>query len=77
VAAARGELVRRGPDDDPEDGGAEDFEDVRTHLDDEAYEEFVRREMDGEGRRRDHPRVGIVLAVIGALVLALAVLVLR
>lgn len=57
------------PDDD-----TDDFDDLpETHLDDEAYEEFVGRTFDTGGRVRGVPPVGVVIAVLIVLVLAVAV----
>ena len=56
----------------------DDFDDLpQTHLDDEAYEEFLMRELDGSGRLRGMPPVAIVLVVLAILVLAIAVVSLR
>ena len=80
VAPGGGELVDVGTtrsathDGDDED----DFDDLpQTHLDDEAYEEFLKRELDGSGRQRSLPPVAIVILVLVVLVLAIAVVSLR
>jgi len=78
VAQGRRELVvvapRRGTAVDDEDS----FDDLpQTHLDDEAYEEFLKRELDGSGRPRGVPPVAIVIFVLAVLVLAIAVVSLR
>lgn len=60
------------------DGDDDDFDDLpQTHLDDEAYEEFLERELDGSGRPRGLPPVAIVILVLAVLVLAIAVVSLR
>ena len=60
-------------DDDPED-----FEDLpSTHLDDEAYEEFLERELDAHGRPRGVPRVGLVIFVLIVILLAVMVVAFR
>lgn len=48
----------------------DDFDDLpSTHLDDDAYEEFLARELDPQGRVRGEPRVALWLGVgIAALV---------
>ncbi len=52
----------------------DDFDDLPgTHLDDEAYEAFLKRELDGSGRPRGVPPVAIVIVVLAVLVLAIAV----
>ena len=64
----------RGTAVDDDDG----FDDLpQTHLDDEAYEEFLARELDGAGRPRGVPPVAIVILVLVVLVLAIAVVSLR
>ena len=60
-----------------DDDGYEDEHLPQTHLDDEAYEEFLKRELDGAGRPRGVPPVAIVILVLVALVLAVAVVSLR
>jgi hypothetical protein len=56
----------------------DDFDDLpQTHLDDDAYEEFLQRELDGAGRPRGIPPVAIVILVLVVLVLAVAVVSLR
>ena len=56
--------------DEPED----DFDDLpQTHLDDEAYEAFLKREMDADGNVRDTPPVTLILVVLIVLALAIAV----
>lgn len=47
-----------------------------TSLDEDDYEQFVRREIDAGGRLRAAPPVGAILLVLIALVLALAFVVL-
>lgn len=65
----------------PPDVYAEDDDELddlpQTHLDDEAYEEFVARELDASGRPRGLPPVAIVILVLIVLVLAIAVVTLR
>ena len=62
----------------PPDVTDDDFDDLpQTHLDDEAYEEFLKRELDGTGRPRGVPPVAIILVVLVVLVLAIAVVTLR
>ena len=69
VTSGRGTAV----DDDDDD-----FDDLpQTHLDDEAYEEFVHRELDGSGRPRGVPPVAVVIVVLIVIVLAIAVVALR
>lgn len=64
----------RAPALDDDDG----FDDLpQTHLDDEAYEEFLARELDGSGRPRTVPPVAVVIVVLVVLVLAIAVVSLR
>ncbi len=56
----------------------EDFDDLpSTHLDDDAYEDFVTRELDAEGAPRAAPPVTAVILILVALVLALAFVALR
>ena len=56
----------------------DDFDDLpQTHLDDEAYEEFLQREMDGAGRPRGVPPVAVVILVLVVIILAIAVVSLR
>ena len=55
----------------------DDYDFPQTHLDDDAYDEFVKQEFDGAGSVRGGPRVGLVLFLLGVLVLAIAVLWLR
>jgi len=63
---------------DVHDEDGDDFDDLpQTHLDDEAYEEFLDRELDATGRPRGRPPVAVVILVLVALVLAIAVLTLR
>ena len=51
----------------------DDFDDLpSTHLDDEAYDEFLKREMDGQGRLRDGPPIGWILVVLIVIVLGIA-----
>ena len=47
----------------------DDFDDLpETHLDDDAYDDFLSREFDAEGHVRGEPRVGrFILMVIVAL----------
>jgi hypothetical protein len=53
----------------------DDFDDLpSTHLDDEAYETFLATEMDREGRLREAPPVGRVLAAIVVVLLIVALL---
>lgn len=60
------------------DDDDDDFDDLpQTHLDDEAYEEFLQRELDGAGRPRGIPPVAVVILVLAVLVLAIAVVSLR
>jgi hypothetical protein len=57
---------------------ADDGDDLpQTHLDDDAYDEFVKREFDGAGRVRAGPRVGLILFILVVIVLAIAFLKLR
>lgn len=52
----------------------DDFDDVpQTHLDDEAYEEFLERELDHEGNVRGPPPVTLIILVLIVIVLAVAV----
>lgn len=44
----------------------------QTHLDDDDYELFLKREMDGQGRLRDGPPVGWILLVVIVVVLGIA-----
>ena len=61
-----------------DEGDADDFDDLpQTHLDDDAYEEFLKRELDGAGRFRGVPPVAVVILVLAVLVLAIAVVILR
>ena len=63
---AQGRHVSTGTSDD-------DFDDLpETHLDDEEYEEFLKREMDPGGRLREGPPVGWILLVLTVIVLGLA-----
>ena len=55
---------------DPDD----DFDDLpQTHLDDEAYEEFLERELDAQGNVRGTPPVTVILLVLIVVVLAIAI----
>ena len=59
---------------DPDDD-LEGFDDLpSTHLDDDEYEAFLARELDGRGRVRGEPRVALWLglAILALVVLALA-----
>jgi hypothetical protein len=49
----------------------------QTHLDDEAYEEFLEREMDAQGRPRGIPPVGLWILIAGAVILGIAIVLLR
>ncbi len=49
----------------------------QTHLDDEAYEEFLEREMDARGRPRGIPPVGLWILIAGAVILGIAIVLLR
>ena len=45
----------------------DDFDDIPdTHLDDEAYAEFLAREFDGDGRLKDGPPVTrfLIMAIV-------------
>ena len=56
----------------------DDFDDLpQTHLDDEAYEAFLERELDAHGNVRGTPPVTLILVVLIVLVLAVAVVALR
>lgn len=67
-----------GEEQDGAEEGEGEFDDLPlTHLDDEQYEEFVRRELDAGGRPRNGPPVALAIAVLTLLVFALAVLLLR
>jgi len=50
-----------------------------THLDDEAYQEFLARELgaDGRPRRGASPRVGLLILVLIVILLAVAVVAFR
>lgn len=64
--------TRLGGDDDA------DFDDLpATHLDDKAYEEFLERELDADGRPRATPRVGLLILVLIVILLAVAVVAFR
>jgi len=54
-----------------EEGEFDDF--PETHLGDEEYEEFQRRNFDTQGRLRDGPPVTRILLVLIALLLLAAV----
>ncbi len=58
---------------DDDDG---DFDEPETHLDDDAYEEFVAREFRGDGAVRGDPPIGaiVLLIVLSLLVLAVVLL---
>ena len=61
-----------------DEGDADDFDDLpQTHLDDDAYEEFLKRELDDAGNFRGVPPVAVVILVLAVLVLAIAVVILR
>lgn len=61
-----------------DEGEADDFDDLpQTHLDDDAYEEFLKRELDDAGNFRGVPPVAVVILVLAVLVLAIAVVILR
>ena len=49
----------------------------QTHLDEEAYEEFLERELDASGRPRGYPPVGVWILVVLAVILGLAFVMLR
>lgn len=58
-------------------GDDDDFDDLpSTHLDDDEYEAFLDREMDGRGKLRGTPPVGWILLVLGLIVLGLAFVIL-
>ena len=64
VAPGRGTAV----DDD------DDFDDLpQTHLDDEAYEAFLKQELAADGSVRDTPPVTLILVVLIVIALAVAV----
>lgn len=47
-----------------------------THLDDEAYDEFVQRNFGGDGGLKSAPPVGLLILLALGLVLVVAVFVL-
>ena len=52
----------------------DDFDDLpETHLEDEDYEAFVRRELDDRGRPRGTPKVTAIILLLILVVLAVAV----
>ena len=60
----------RASDDDLDD----EFDDLpQTHLDDEAYEAFLKQELDADGNVRDTPPVTLILVVLIVIALAVAV----
>jgi hypothetical protein len=55
----------------------DDFDDLpSTHLEDDEYEAFLRRELDAEGRPRESLPVTAILVALIVVVLALAFVVL-
>ena len=61
-----------------QDTDDDDFDDLpQTHLDDEAYEAFLERELDAQGNVRGTPPVTRILIVLIVLALAVAVVALR
>ena len=57
--------------------GQDDLDDAddypQTHLDDDAYDEFLQKEFDSQGRLKGDPRVAAWIVVLIVLVLAGAV----
>ena len=54
--------------------GDDDFDDLpQTHLDDDAYDAFLKRELDADGNVRDTPPVTLILVVLIVIALAVAV----
>jgi hypothetical protein len=55
-------------------GAADDLDDLpTTHLDDDAYAEFLAKEFDAEGRLRDGPPVMLWIGVAIAVLVVFAV----
>jgi hypothetical protein len=60
------------------DDDADGFDDLpETHLEDDDYDEFVRREFDAGGHLKEGPPVTVILVVLIILVLAIAFVWLR
>ncbi len=58
----------------PEEEVDDDFDDLpQTHLDDEAYETFLKQELGADGSVRDTPPVTLILVVLIVIALAVAV----
>ncbi len=59
----------------PDDGDLDADDLPSTHLDDEAYDEFLAREFDRDGRLQDAPPIARILVGLIVLLVLVALLV--
>ncbi|MGE0190419.1 MAG: hypothetical protein AB7T63_00100 [Planctomycetota bacterium] len=57
-----------------EEDGDEDFDEPLTHLDDDAYDEFVGRTFGSGGEEKGDPPIGKILLLVLLAILVVAVL---